>query len=221
MIYSPFFEGGEVYKHAIDWFNEYKYAPYDGVGWETQAADILGPSWSLFSQRIGGQPTLLSGVWATSLVGTAATIHTAQHSGMLNKADEVVILGDDLNLFTTRKLGKRNEIPNVIEYQDRDYDAGFLLGLTYKYQKEPAITGIKITSDKAPAAQPFRIDRSNRAFVSAKSKHTDQERAVHAEMYTGYHMGRPLSSILAGIHASDFRGPGQMLLELAENPEDV
>jgi hypothetical protein len=220
MIHSPLLEGGEVYNSAIDWFTKYKYSPYDGVGWETQAADILGPSWSLFSQNIGGQRTLLSGVWATSLVGTAASIHTANHAGMLSKSSKCVILGDDINLFGRKALGTRDELPNVTEYQSRDYDAGFLLGLTYKYQKEPAITGVKITSDKAPASRPFRIDRSNTAFIIDKSKHTDQERGVHAEMYTGYHMGRPLSTILAGIKSEDFRGPGQMLLELAENPEE-
>ena len=95
----PMLEGGQVYLTASDMFSKSgTFHAYDGKNWESCVAIILGKAFRPFMYHVGGLDMLPSGSFATTFLGTTASvINSRKLSGTF------IVHGDDLNCFDLRQ----------------------------------------------------------------------------------------------------------------------
>ena len=91
----PMLEGGQIYLTAADMFNKSKtFHAYDGKNWESCVGIILGKSFRPFMYHVGGLDMLPSGSFATTFLGTTASVVNSSSLG-----GDFIVHGDDLNCF--------------------------------------------------------------------------------------------------------------------------
>lgn len=107
-----------------------------------------------------------------------------------------------------------------MEYQDKDDEVGFLLGLAYKLGDNPRICGVKLTVDNAQKMLPYRLMQDGITNVQGIGKHSEQERSTWIGMYKGYLGDRTMIDALASVKAEKYKGPGMLIQEMLEEETD-
>lgn len=197
LILYPYSEGGTLYSKASELFNQgLPFKAIDGKNWESAVGNILGPSFRAFYTNLHGIDVLPSGIWATSLLGTLATLVTLVYS----KGDYVAsILGDDLNVWGNY----RAEAVPYMEEELLDSKFGNILGLGFKENPDfPRVYGVKAQSDRADKALPLRIGASDKFSIELSGRHSNAEIGAWIGAYLGYFGGK---SLIEAVRNIDFQ----------------
>lgn len=206
----PVVEGGSVYVDFSDWLRDGKhFFAYDGKQFESAVGVILGYAFRGLMLYAHGEMEG-SGISLTTLLNTIAMIRIYSRlvNGLLS-----IIMGDDLNVFSDvdRKPFKGE---GFVEFQPEDTACQFNLGVAYAYDvRAPRLQGIKYTVDNGAKAIPY--DFSDPGHVLIKGRHEERTTALWYGMHLGYFGKRTLIDAISGISGADFRGPGEMLQQLA------
>jgi hypothetical protein len=178
---------------------------------------ILGKAFRPMMVYMRGTYMLPSGIAATSLLGTIASV-------LVNKdANGVMItLGDDQNHFVK---GKLSGIPRVpwIEEQPMDSKTNTILGASFWKPEAPRLTGFKVMSDRADKALPLLLSRDLR-FIRSQPRRDPRERAAWLGMFLGYYGDGTLISRLRKekIETQDYFAPRLTIQALVDDEnEDV
>jgi len=180
-VMTPLTDGGEVYGAAADalhnnedvvivlgddcniYRNGEQFA-FDGVNWETQVGTLLGEPFHGSKTYFGGMHHVPSGVFDTSLDDTLATLWV-------------------YSMLPEMKEGKG--IPGIMERELEDEKCNFMLGMNYQQDpNHPRLQGLKLTVDKADAAEILPAGRS----LELTNKY-DEEQTLR--WYLGYHGTTP------------------------------
>lgn len=213
-VVTPIVDGGEVYVKMSERLANGDYLNcLDGKSWEQMVGIIMGEPFSTLFTRIYGFRTLPSGITLTSWLGTVCQLW------MWSKASQpsnlVVVLGDDLNIASKGALGW--SVPGVVEHAKADEAVQFMLGVSYlRDPYSPRTQGDKLMADRGDKVQHLNLSWQGIDETLVIGKH--EERIV--ELWLGLNVGRfgprSLISAIKGIPGHEFRGPGDMIQNLAE-----
>ena len=202
----PMLEGGQVYLTASDMFSTAKsFHAYDGKNWESCVAIILGKAFRPFMFRIGGLDMLPSGSFATTFLGTTASVINSRNLG-----GDFIVHGDDLNAFNL----DRDPNQPWLELSHEDSAAKMILGVGYHPDiHQPRTYGLKAQSDRADKAIPFQLDSNNTAYSVVHGKATPQEVSLWIGLYLGYYGDGTLLEALRKetIQHRDYFAPSELL----------
>jgi len=213
LVSTPLIHGGKVYPFASKLFQQgYVLHAYDGKQWESVVGLILGkPFLPLMMHSKGAM--LGSGIAWTSLLGTIAALWVYS---LLFKGLHAIILGDDINVFSK---STRRPYPGkgVVEYQELDSKLKFILGVSfYRDILRPRLQGIKLTVDNGAKARHIDVGEGGMGTdLRIEGKHSLESRLLWYGMHFGYFGARSLLEAIEDIRPDQWRGPGEMLQELA------
>jgi hypothetical protein len=212
-IYYPYVEGGEIYLRASELLSDgFKLHAYDGKSWESSVGLILGKAFRPMMVYMRGFYMLPSGIAATSLLGTIASV-------IVNKKANgyMITLGDDQNHFVKGKLKGIPRVPWVDE-QPMDSKTGTILGASFWKPEAPRLTGFKVMSDRADKALPMLLTRDVNN-IQSQPKRDPRERAAWLGMFLGFYGDGTLISRLRKekIEEQDFFAPRLTIQSLVDD----
>lgn len=212
-VLYPYTEGGEIYLRASELLQDgYQLVAYDGKSWESSVGLILGKAFHPMMVYMRGIYGLPSGIAATSLLGTIASVLVNRNSNGV-----MITLGDDQNHFVK---GKLKGIPRVpwIEEQPMDSKTNTILGASFWKPEAPRLTGFKVMSDRADKALPLLLSSDVRTMRS-QPRRDPRERAAWLGMFLGYYGDGTLISRLKKekIEEQDFFAPRLTIQSLVDD----
>jgi len=215
-VHYPMVEGGQVYVHASDYLQDgYKQYAYDGGNWESVVGEMLSPDFRPYMTQFEEQDTLPSGISFTSLLGTICMLAASRLYA--KPGDKVIMLGDDLNIYTKRHIETPN-LGSLIELQAEDSRYNFMLGLAYKWDPiRPRLVGLKLTTDRADKVVPMHFGVEGYADDILYGSADERTTAIWLGMYHGAFAGSSLIDRLKGVPAERFRGGSEEIHRLAED----
>jgi len=217
-IFYPYVEGGEIYLRASELLSDgYTLHAYDGKSWESGVGIILGKAFRPMMAYLRGTYVLPSGIAATSLLGTIASV-------IVNKKANgfMIVLGDDQNHLVKGRLKGIPRVPWISE-QPMDSKTQTILGASFWKPEAPRLTGLKVMSDRADKALPLILGDGPRTITSEPSRNP-RERAAWIGMFLGFYGDGTLISRLRKekITDQDFFAPRLTMQALVDDPnEDV